>query len=231
MKARFALLDTDLDSSANLVATTQAPTRRTSGATSGSVERRGTAARVGIGFFCLAVLGLAACSSNGDKPSTSSSTSSASASSTTAASSPLVGEWQRLQKCSELESVMTKAGLHDALLESVAGDGWIPGVTKVSEIKDPAHPCIGSVARKHSHFFTEDGQFGSRDQYGQQVDDGRYQLVGDAFVISGVTFHYVITGNDTLSIRPDTPKCAPSCFEAGWSIAVAYPGYTWRRIA
>lgn len=126
---------------------------------------------------------------------------------------------------------MTKAGLHDALLESVAGDGWIPGVTKVSEIKDPAHPCIGSVDRKHSHFFTANGQFGSRDQNGQQVDDGQYQLVGDAFVISGVTFHYVITGHDTLSIRPDIPKCAPSCFEAGWSIAVAYPGYTWHRIA
>ncbi|MDT4942448.1 MAG: hypothetical protein QOJ34_2537, partial [Pseudonocardiales bacterium] len=104
------------------------------------------------------------------------------------------------------------------------------GVTKVSQIKDRAHPCAGSVARKHSHFFTADGQFGSRDASGQQVDDGTYQLVGDAFVIDGVTFHYTIRGNDTLSITPEIPDCAPSCFKAGWSIAVAYPGYTWHRV-
>ena len=104
-------------------------------------------------------------------------------------------------------------------------------MTRVSEIKDPAHPCVGSVDRKHSHFFTAEGEFGSRDTKGLQVDDGQYELVGDAFVIGAVTFHYAITGNDTLMIRPDTPECAPSCFEAGWSIAVAYPGYTSHRIA
>lgn len=126
---------------------------------------------------------------------------------------------------------MTKAGLqHDVLLEFIAGDGWIPGVTKVSQIKDPTHPCVGSVDRKHSHFFTADGQFGSRDANGQQVDDGQYQVVRDAFVIDSVTFHYTITDGDTLSITPETPDCAPSCFEAGWSIAVAFPGYTWHRV-
>lgn len=187
----------------------------------------------GIGLVCLAVLTLAACGSNKDNPSVAPSTASTSASpsATTAPASTLVGEWQRLQKCSELESAMNKAGLHDALLKFVAEDGWIPGVTKASQIKDPAHPCVGSVDRKHSHFFTPDGKFGSRDANGQQVDDATYELVGDAFVIGGVTFHYAITDHDTLSIRPDTPKCAPSCFEAGWSIAVAYPGYTWHRIS
>jgi hypothetical protein len=186
-----------------------------------------------IGLVCLAVLNLAACGSNEDNPSVGPSTASTSASpsASTAPASTLVGEWQRLQKCSELEDVMTKAGLRDALPEFVAGDGFIPGVTKVSEIKDPAHPCVGAVDRKHSHFFTADGEFGSRDAIGRQVDDGTYELVGDAFVINGVTFHYVITDHDTLSISPDTPKCAPSCFEAGWSIAVAYPGYTWHRIS
>ena len=187
----------------------------------------------GIGLVCLAVLTLAACGSNEDNASVAPSTASTSASpsSTAAPASTLVGEWQRLQMCSELESVMNKAGLHDALLESVAGDGWIPGVTEVSQIKDPAHPCVGAVDRKHSHFFTADGVFGSRDANGQQVDDGTYELVGDAFVINGVTFHYVITDHDTLSINPEIPKCAPSCFEAGWSMAVAYPGYTWHRIS
>lgn len=100
----------------------------------------------------------------------------------------------------------------------------------MSQIEDRAHPCAGAVPRKHSHFFTADGRFGSRDANGQQVDDGKYRLVGDAFVIDGVTFHYTIRGNAALSISPDIPDCAPSCFEAGWSIAVAYPGYTWHRI-
>jgi hypothetical protein len=189
--------------------------------------------RVGLGLLSLALLVVPACNSGADNASTRGPTTSASVppSSATAATSPLVGEWQRLQKCAELEQVMRKAGLHDALLESIAADGWIPGVTKVSEIKDPAHPCAGAVDRTHSHFFAANGQFGSRDANGQQVDDGQYRLVGDAFVIDSVTFHYTITGNDTLSITPETPDCAPSCFEAGWSIAVAYPGYTWHRIS
>jgi hypothetical protein len=202
------------------------------GSAGGDTRAQRMTVRVGGGLICLALLGVSACSSSADKSSTRDSTTPTAgpSSSQSAATSSLVGEWQRLQKCSELEQVMTKAGLHDALLESVAGDGWIPGVTKVSQIKDPAHPCAGSVDRKHSHFFTADGQFGSRDANGQQVDDGHYRLVGDAFVIDGVTFHYTITGNDTLSITPQTPDCAPSCFEAGWSIAVAYPGYAWHRI-
>jgi hypothetical protein len=192
----------------------------------------GTKAKVALRTFLGALLlVVSACGSSSDDSSRGepgSPTSTPTPPPTVA--SALVGEWQRLQKCSELEQVMTKAGLHDALLEFIAGDGWIPGVTKVSQIKDPTHPCVGSVDRTHSHFFTADGQFGSRDANGQQVDDGQYQVVGDAFVIDSVTFHYTIADNDTLSITPETPDCAPSCFEAGWSIAVAFPGYTWHRI-
>jgi hypothetical protein len=81
----------------------------------------------------------------------------------------------------------------------------------------------------HSHFFTADGQFGSRDADGNQVDDGRYTLVGDdQVVIGGVTFQYSITG-DQLALRPTIPSCRPECFEAQWSVSVAYPGYTWQR--
>jgi hypothetical protein len=193
-----------------------------------------TALRIGGAMICLPLLLMAGCSST-DKDSareqtTPKTTPTSTPTSPSPAASALVGEWQRLQKCPELEQLMTKAGLHDVLLEFIAGDGWIPGVTKVSQIKDPTHPCVGSVDRTHSHFFTADGQFGSRDANGQQVDDGQYQVVGDAFVIDSVTFHYTITDSDTLSITPETPGCAPSCFEAGWSISVAFPGYTWHRI-
>jgi hypothetical protein len=127
---------------------------------------------------------------------------------------------------------MNKAGLHDALLQFVAEDGWIPGVTRVEQIKDPTHPCKGAVARKHSHFFTADGAFGSRDEDGEQVDDASYRLVeDDTIVISSVTFHYKITGDDTLELTPVIPECAPTCFEAGWSVAMANPGYAWKRVS
>ena len=35
------------------------------------------------------------------------------------------------------------------------------------------------------HFFTADGQFGSKDFHGQQVDDGPYRLEGDDIVVIG----------------------------------------------
>ena len=48
-----------------------------------------------------------------------------------------------------------------AVPEVLAGDGWVPGVVDPGQIDD-RHPCRGAVARRHSHFFTADGQFGSR---------------------------------------------------------------------
>ena len=184
------------------------------------------------GVILLFVAGCGTGESSGDTEAAPSSASTGVSPSSTATPA-IVGEWQRLQRCSELEQVMTKAGLREALLESIAGDGWIPGVTSVAQIKDKAHPCRGAVARKHSHFFTAAGYFGSRDANGEQVDDGRYRLVGnDTLVIGDVTFHYKITdGGKTISFTPEIPKCAPSCFEAGGSVAVAYPAYTWQRIS
>jgi hypothetical protein len=107
-------------------------------------------------------------------------------------------------------------------------------VTTPDEIADPAHPCEGAVPRTHAHFFTDDGLFGSLDWNGDQVDDGTYELVGeDTFVVSkefpDVTFHYAIEG-DSITFEPVIPQCAPSCFEAAWSVAVAYPGETWVRV-
>jgi hypothetical protein len=142
-------------------------------------------ASVSLSVIALAgVAALAACSTDGSDTvgqSTGSApaTSSPSRSPSTQDPPAIVGEWHRLQSCSELEQVMTSAGLDQALLESIAGDGWIPGVTSVDQIADPTDPCEGAIAREHSHFFTADGRFGSRDANGQQVDDGHYELIGD----------------------------------------------------
>jgi hypothetical protein len=165
------------------------------------------------------------------------SSGSSSASRATATPSPeapaIVGVWERTQTCVELERVLTAAGLRAAVARMVAEDGWVPGVTSPAQLADPAHPCQGAVTRKHSHFFTADGQFGSRDAMGEQVDDGSYQLVDPDVVVigdAGVRFHYRITGGTTLMLDPVMPSCAPTCFEAMWSVAVAYPGYAWHRV-
>lgn len=202
---------------------------------------RRAASEADLGRLCLASIAaallLSGCGSAAHtSPSSNSATKSAGAPSSQRASTPavpeLVGEWQRLQKCSELQDAMTRAGLHDALLHAIAEDDWIPGVTKESEIRDPAHPCVGAVDREHSHVFTADGQFRSLDATGMQVDDGQYRLVGtETLIIGDTTFHYRISGHDTLSLTPVIPHCAPSCFAAGWSVSVAYAGYTWHRIA
>ena len=145
--------------------------------------------------------------------------------------SPLVGTWERTQTCAELVAVLTDNGMERSILPSLAGDGWIPGVTKPGQIEDPGNPCEDAVSRKHSHFFTPDGEFGSLDAAGDQVDDGPYSLRGkDTLVVGGVTFKYRITNDDTLRLTPRIPACRPDCWEATWSVSVAYPGYTWHRV-
>jgi hypothetical protein len=146
----------------------------------------------------------------------------------------LVGEWQRTTTCDELVRALERAGLEKLALQAVAGNGFVPGVTTPEQLANPARPCDGAVPRRHSHFFTQDGQFGSRDWNGEQVDDGAYEVIDDrTFVISkefpDVTFHYRIRG-DSIMFDPVIPDgCAT--FRCLWSVAVAYPGKTWKRVS
>jgi hypothetical protein len=165
-----------------------------------------------------------------------------SASSSAVAGASLVGEWQRVTTCEDLVRTLTRAGFPEAALEAAAGNGFIPGVFTVEDLADPAHPCKGAIPRRHSHFFTPDGLFGSRDWDGNQVDDGTYEIVDDdALVIPygfeegppiQVTFHFRITG-ETIRLDPVMPSdCSTSrCREAAaWSVSVALPRKTWRRV-
>ncbi|HEX2411083.1 MAG TPA: hypothetical protein VHJ39_07945 [Solirubrobacteraceae bacterium] len=144
--------------------------------------------------------------------------------------------------CEDLVRTLTRAGFPEAALEAAAGNGFIPGVFTVEDLADPAHPCKGAIPRRHSHFFTPDGLFGSRDWDGNQVDDGTYEIVDDdALVIPygfeegppiQVTFHFRITG-ETIRLDPVMPSdCSTSrCREAAaWSVSVALPRKTWRRV-
>jgi hypothetical protein len=153
---------------------------------------------------------------------------------------PLVGEWARTLQCPELVSAMVDAGFRDYLPDLVWGSFFWPQIQTFEEFRfDPKAPCKGARPRLHSHFFTADGVFGSRDQNGEQVDDGTYEIVGDnEVVINDVTFHYEIVG-DTITFDPVLPDCSPAsspislsdpCFPAFWSIAVASPGGAWERV-
>ena len=115
-------------------------------------------------------------------------------------SNPVLGTWSAITTCSaQYNAVLKWPGLRKYAAEMVVGNGFIPGVTRVSQLKDPSRPCAGAVPRKHSHFFTKPGSFGSRDWTGEQVDDGTYTLKGrNRLVIHkefpSVTFSYAVTG-------------------------------------
>lgn len=156
------------------------------------------------------------------------------ASSARVATTALVGTWERETRCQELVSALEHAGLQRWVLEVVAGNGFIRGIARGDQIADPAHPCEGAVPRVHSHFFTRDGLFGSLDWNGEQVDDGSYDVIDDrTFVVSkefpDVTFTYEIH-DDAITFEPVIPDCSPRCFEAAWSVSVAYPGEEWHRV-
>jgi hypothetical protein len=146
----------------------------------------------------------------------------------------LVGEWQRATTCAELVRALKQAGLEKFAPEAVAGNGFVPGVTTADQLADPARPCDGAVPRRHSHFFTDDGEFGSLDWNGEPVDDGTYEIIDDrTFIISkefpDVTFHYRIDG-DTITFEPVIPDDC-STFRCMWSVSVAYPGKSWKRVS
>jgi hypothetical protein len=181
-------------------------------------------------------------SAPGASPSASQSTpvspTVASPAATAASASPtqaaIVGEWVGVHDCEQIVSMLREAGLEEFLADAVYGNGLVPGDPAASGLKDPSHPCDGAVQRQHSHFFTESGEFGSKDFNGQRVDDGTYTLEGtDVIVINGKRFKYSIAG-DKLSLEPE-PVDISACttkecrFDATWVLMVAMPGMPWTR--
>jgi hypothetical protein len=158
---------------------------------------------------------------------------------TTAETQALVGRWERVNECPQLVKALDEVGL-GAIAPSVVGD-YFPGIS-AKKLAKKADLCAGAEPFVHSHFFTDSGEFGSLTEDLQQVDDGTYTIIDDrTFRIGtdpGVDFHYEIIDSDTLSLSPVITKtmlakAVANRFEfsdAGWSVAVAYPGETWKRV-
>ena len=141
-----------------------------------------------------------------------------------------------MQTCGELRHALDQADL-SALAPGVLTD-FFPDAT-AQELARKPDLCKGAVARSHSHFFTEDGAFGSVDDTGNQVDDGSYRILDDhTFRIGSSSFRYRILHGDTLILQPVITGAArrralahPLKFNpAGWEVAVSYEGLPWKRV-
>jgi hypothetical protein len=150
-------------------------------------------------------------------------------------SETLVGEWELERNCEQIVQGLEDAGLEEYTLEVIAVAEMVPGVVNdPNQFEDPKNPCKGAVPSKHSHFFTAEGQFGSRNEFGQQVDAVLYEVIDDDSFVLGknAVFNYAMDG-DTITFEPVIPDdcLTEACHEnAVLSIGVAFPGQTWHRI-
>jgi hypothetical protein len=147
-----------------------------------------------------------------------------------------VGRWSRVTTCQEIVAMLKKAGLGAAAPAMLAGNGLVSGTPQ--QLAKKPNICAGARPRVHYHYFTKDGRFGSLDWHEEPVDDGRYRVVdAGTFRIGQALFRYRVSGSQ-LALTPVITAAAkrqalakPLDFStAGWQIAVAFPGHTWKRV-
>ena len=146
----------------------------------------------------------------------------------------IVGRWMQVHTCDQLVQGLEDQGL-GAIAPAVVGD-FFPD-TAPSELAAKDDLCAGAKPQRHFHFFDAVGLFGSIDQHDQQVDDGSYVVQGDLLEIGEGAWRYTVHG-DELSLEPQITRrqrrealADPLEWStAGWIVAVAYPGTTWRRV-
>lgn len=169
-------------------------------------------------------------------PVQTSMTAPTSASPAVVVATDLVGSWHRAQSCEEILAVFKSAGLAESHADWLTGNffGGSPAPTG-------ADPCQGSPGPlEHAHFFTADGQFGSRDENGRQVDDGDYRPVDAgtlAFPSHATEFGYaadlvvgyaIQDGVLMFDVKLPTP-CDGPCKDAyAWALSALASG-PWAR--
>ena len=188
--------------------------------------------------LALVVAGLwASCGSDDSKTAKAPSPAPQATSSLRAAS--IVGRWEIRRTCPGMVDALDQAGLRE-IAPSVVGD-YFPG-KKPQQLARKAEVCQGAKPQQHSHFFTEDGQFGSLDQRKEQVDDAAYRVVDQRTLrleleFGEETYRYRVAG-DELTLEPLIPSrtkrealANPLEFSpAGHMAAVAYTGHPWKRV-
>lgn len=148
----------------------------------------------------------------------------------------LVGTWTRTQDCEGMLAAFEAAGIVESESGWIVGN-WVPEGTQ----PDPNDLCAeAKPAEEHSHFFTADGQFGSLDAEGNQVDDNQYAVADeDTIAFPGSGFHYfqdvlvdyAVSGDEaTFKVQWPSGECADECLEAhAWALSAFYAGDPWLR--
>ena len=185
----------------------------------------------------LVVATVAGCGSDSSEPASKSRTHQSS--STAAAPAPkIVGRWERVQTCQQLLVALKEAHLA-ALAPGMLAEDWFSNASPSRLARKP-DPCSGTNPRRHSHFFTADGEFGSVDDNNERIDDGTYRIIDrHTLRIGRSRFDYRIEGGKTLILRPvitaaarEKARAQPGKFsEAGWQVAVTYMGRPWKRVS
>lgn len=151
--------------------------------------------------------------------------------------SALIGNWTRLVSCRDELAAFAKAGLTDQVTQWVVAN-FVPAGASAP----PGNECANAgPAVQHSHFFTADGRFGSRDEHGQQVDDGDYALVDSAtlsfpshahdFGYAGTILVGFTLAGDSLTFTVKIPApCEAECRVAyGWALSALYGPQSFTR--
>jgi hypothetical protein len=154
----------------------------------------------------------------------------------TDAANLIVGRWEALRTCTDMVRALNRQHL-GVLAPGVVGD-YFPHAT-YEELAAKHDVCSGAKPQRHSHFFTADGSFGSLDQHGNQVDDGKYTVVDSHTIRIGedAVFDYRIRGG-TLRLTPritdeqrqdalNNPRASPA---VTYMVAVAVQGIEWKRV-
>jgi len=151
----------------------------------------------------------------------------------------LVGSWTRTQSCQEELAAFEATGLATSAGFEWVTQNWVPDASPRS-----SGFCDGALGPTiHSHFFTQDGAFGSRSETGQQVDDGDFVLAtpgvlnfpshASDFGYGGdVVVRYAIAGDQaTFDVQvPTGCSTDPLCSEAyGWALSAFFSGRPWHR--
>jgi hypothetical protein len=132
-----------------------------------------------------------------------------------------------------------EAGLAQSQLDWIVGN-WVGDPADVEVDTDEV--CAGArPAEEHSHFFTEDGQFGSYDAQGEQVDSGDYVIV-DAGTLSfrshsaefgydgDLLVEYAVSGDSAVFEVQLPSECDDACSLAhAWALSAFFGPEPWTR--